>query len=194
MNVKLNKFLTLFMMLLFVQYAFAQEKSITGKVTGTDGEPLLGATILVVGKSSGTSTDFEGNFSLSASVGDQLEVSYVGYATKTIKVDSRDSYPVSLDPDTNVMDEVLIVAYGTASKESLTGSVTSINADAIAKRPISSATGALEGSAAGIQVNNTSGHPGSGQSIRIRGFTTINGSNAPLIVLDGFHLVGILPT
>src|SRR5699024_1757335 len=101
------------------------------------------------------------------------------------KVDSRDSYTIALEADSNVMDEVLVVAYGTASKESITGAVTSIDSKSIAKRAITSATSALEGAAAGIQVNNTSGQPGDGPSIRIRGFTSINASNAPLVVLDG---------
>lgn len=189
MNVKLNRFLTL-LMLLTVSYAFAQDKSISGTVTDSDGEPLLGATVLVVGTSNGTSTDFDGNFNLRASVGDKLEVSYVGFTSKVIVVDSRSSYTIALDADSNVMDEVLVVAYGTASKESITGSVTSINSETIAKRAVSNAAAALEGSAAGIQVNNTTGQPGGGISIRIRGFTTINGSNSPLYVVDGVPLGG----
>lgn len=189
MNLNLNQFLT-FLMLLVVPYAFAQEKSISGTVTDSGGEPLFGATVLIVGTNSGTSTDFDGNFSLRASVGSELEVSYLGFTSQVIQVDSRDSYTIALMADSNVMDEVLVVAYGTASKESITGSVTSINAESIAKRPITSATGALEGAAAGIQVNNTSGQPGDGPSIRIRGFTSISGSNAPLVVLDGVPFGG----
>src|SRR5690554_1038688 len=144
MNVKLSRFLTL-LLLLMVSYAFAQEKSITGTVTDDSGAPLLGATVLVKGTSSGTSTDFDGNFSLRVNIGDNLEVTYIGFATKSVIVDSRDSYTIVLDPSSNVMDEVLIVAYGTASKESITGSITSIDSKAIAKRAISNAAGALEG-------------------------------------------------
>lgn len=189
MNVKLNRFLTL-LMLLTVSYAFAQDKSISGTVTDSEGEPLLGATVLIVGTSTGTSTDFDGVFNLRASVGDEIEISYIGFSTKVFKVDSRDSYTIALEADSNVMDEVLVVAYGTASKESITGAVTSIDSKSIAKRAITSATSALEGAAAGIQVNNTSGQPGDGPSIRIRGFTSINASNAPLVVLDGVPFGG----
>lgn len=189
MNVKLNRFLTLLMLLMF-SYAFAQEKSISGTVTDSDGEPLLGATVIIKGTSNGTSTDFDGNFNLKANVGDKLEVSYIGFATKLIEIDSRSFYTISLAADSNVMDEVLVVAYGTASKESITGAVTSIDSKSIAKRAITSATSALEGAAAGIQVNNTSGQPGDGPSIRIRGFTSINASNAPLVVLDGVPFGG----
>lgn len=189
MNVKLNRILT-FIMVLIVQFAFAQDKSISGTVTEASGQPLLGATVLVVGTSTGVSTDFDGNFKLRANEGDQIEVSYIGYASKTLNIDSKDSYTIVLEPDSNVMDEVLVVAYGTASKESITGSVTSINSEAIAKRPISNAAAALEGSAAGIQVNNTSGQPGSEPVVRIRGFTTVNGSNSPLYVVDGVPYSG----
>src|SRR5699024_7258167 len=147
-------------------------------------------TVLIVGTSTGTSTDFDGVFNLRASVGDEIEISYIGFSTKVFKVDSRDSYTIALEADSNVMDEVLVVAYGTASKESITGAVTSIDSKSIAKRAITSATSALEGAAAGIQVNNTSGQPGDGPSIRIRGFTSINASNAPLVVLDGVPFGG----
>lgn len=184
MNVKLSSVFTL-LALLLVQFTFAQEKNITGTVTESSGELLMGATIIVLGTSKGASTDFDGNFSINASEGDKLEFSYMGYATEVITVDSKDFYDVVLTPDANVLNEVLVVAYGTASKESITGSVSSINSDAITKRPISNAAGALEGSAAGIQVNNTSGQPGSEPNIIIRGFTSVNGSNAPLYVVDG---------
>ncbi|HLW14059.1 MAG TPA: SusC/RagA family TonB-linked outer membrane protein [Flavobacteriaceae bacterium] len=188
MNVKLSKFLTFLMLLMISSYAFAQEKRINGTVTDPSGSPLLGATLLVKGTTNGTSTDFDGNFNIKVNVGDNLEVTYIGFETKTVTVDSRDTYTIVLDPSSNVMDEVLIVAYGTASKESITGSITSVSSESIAKRAISSATGALEGSAAGIQVNNTS--PGSDPEIQIRGFTSINGSNAPLYVVDGVPYSG----
>jgi len=172
------------------QFAFAQTKSITGTVTEPNGEPLLGATVLVEGTSNGTSTDFDGNFSLNVNQGDQIEVSYVGYATQVIEIDSRDSYNIVLEMDSNIMDEVLVVAYGTASKESITGSVASIDSKIIEKRTVSNAVGALEGAAAGVQINNASGGPGAEPSVRIRGFTTINGSNSPLYVVDGVPYSG----
>lgn len=189
MNVKLSRILTL-LSLLVVSYAFAQEKSITGIVRDTGGTALLGATVIVKGTSNGTSTDFDGNFNLRASVGDNLEITYVGFISKTIIVDSSDSYEIVLMPSSDIMDEVLIVAYGTASKESITGSISSIGSKIIEKRSVSNALGALEGASAGIQINNASGGPGSEPSVRIRGFTTINGSNSPLYVVDGVPYSG----
>lgn len=175
---------------LITQGAFAQSKSITGTVTETNGEPMLGATIIVVGTNNGTSTDFDGKFNLTVNQGEKLEVSYVGYGTKTIEVGSANTYDIVLEMDSNIMDEVLIVAYGTATKESITGSVASIDSKIIEKRSVSNAIGALEGAAAGVQINNTVGQPGSEPSVRIRGFTTINGSNSPLYVVDGVPFGG----
>lgn len=191
MNVKLQSMLT-FLAMLVVQFTFAQNKSITGTVTEPGGESLPGATVIVVGTNKGVSTDFDGKFRIDAKTGDKLEISYVGFATQTITIDSRDNYLIELSEDSSLLDEVLVVAYGTASKESITGSISSVNSEAIAIRPVSNAAAALEGSAAGIQINNTSGQPGDGVSIRIRGFTTLNGSNSPLIVVDGVPFGGNL--
>ena len=191
MNVKLRSILTCLAMLV-VQFTFAQNKSITGTVTEAGGGSLPGATVIVVGTSKGVSTDFDGNFKIEAKIGDKLEISYVGYSTQTITIDSKDNYSIELSVDNSLLEEVVVVAYGTASKESITGSISSVNSEAISIRPVSNAAAALEGSAAGIQVNNTSGQPGDDVSIRIRGFTTINGSNAPLIVVDGVPFGGNL--
>ena len=189
MNVKLSRFLTL-LILLMTSYVFAQEKRVTGTVTDSSGEPLLAATVLVVGTSNGVSTDFDGNFQIQANIDDKLEVSYIGYKTKIINVGLQDHYSIVLDADSNIMDAVVIVAYGTASKESITGSIASIDSRIIEKRSLSNAVGALEGASAGVQINNASGGPGSEPSVRIRGFTTINGSNSPLYVVDGVPYTG----
>lgn len=175
---------------LVTQGVFAQSKSITGQVTEANGEPMPGATIIVLGTQNGTSTDFDGNFSLTVRQGDRLEISYVGYSTKIVTVGTANSYPIVLDEDSSILDEVLVVAYGTASKESITGSIASIDSRTIEKRTVSNALGVLEGAAAGVQINNTVGQPGSEPSVRIRGFTTINGSNSPLYVVDGVPFGG----
>lgn len=189
MSGKLLRFFAL-VAVFITQGAFAQSKSITGTVTETTGEPMLGATIMVVGTTNGTSTDFNGSFSLTVNQGDKLEISYIGYVTKIVTVDAKSTYNIVLEEDSNILDEVLVVAFGTASKESITGSIASIDSKTIEKRSVSNAIGALEGAAAGIQINNTVGQPGSEPSVRIRGFTTINGSNSPLYVVDGVPFGG----
>jgi len=171
--------------------AFAQQKKINGRVTGADGKPLVGVTIAVQGSNIATQTDSNGNYSLSVPVGKIIVFRSVGHADKTIIVKEGQSFfNVALENQNTALDEVVVVAYGTAKKESVTGSVTSISAKDIEKRPVTNAFAALEGSAAGIQLNNTSGMPGDEPSIRIRGFSSLNGSNDPLYVVDGVPFGG----
>ncbi|WP_367330119.1 SusC/RagA family TonB-linked outer membrane protein [Sphingobacterium multivorum] len=171
--------------------AFAQEKKVSGRVTGADGKPLVGVTIAVQGSNIATQTDANGKYSLSVPVGKVMVFRYVGHSDKTIIVKEGQSlFNVSLEDQNTALDEVVVVAYGTAKKESVTGSVTSVSAKDIEKRPVTNAFAALEGSAAGIQLNNTSGMPGAEPSIRIRGFSSLNGSNNPLYVVDGVPFGG----
>ncbi len=171
--------------------AFAQEKKVSGRVTGADGKPLVGVTIAVQGSNIATQTDANGKYSLSVPVGKVMVFRYVGHSDKTIIVkDGQSLFNVSLEDQNTALDEVVVVAYGTAKKESVTGSVTSVSAKDIEKRPVTNAFAALEGSAAGIQLNNTSGMPGAEPSIRIRGFSSLNGSNDPLYVVDGVPFGG----
>lgn len=171
--------------------AFAQEKKVSGRVTNPNGKPLVGVTIAVQGSNTATQTDANGNYSLSVPQGKIIVFRYVGYADKTIIVKEGQSlFNVSLDNQNTALDEVVVVAYGTAKKESLTGSVTSVSAKDIEKRPVTNAFAALEGSAAGIQLNNTSGMPGDDPTIRIRGFSSLNGTNNPLYVVDGVPFGG----
>lgn len=169
---------------------FAQQKTVTGTVVDEDGFPLIGASVLLKGTSFGTSADEHGAFSLEAAPGDVLVVSYVFYTTQNVAVDSRSHYNIVMSSEDELLDDVIVVAYGTATKESITGAVASIDSKQIESRPVSNAVGALEGAAAGIQVNNTSGQPGSEPEVRIRGFTTVNGSNRPLYVVDGSPYAG----
>ncbi len=187
---KLKLYLT-FTMLFLTSISFAQQKkTITGSVKDSEGIPLLGASILIDGTSFGTSADDNGMFTISASENDVLVVSYVFFETQKIKVGNRTHLNVVLKDSDQVLDDVIVVAYGTASKESVTGAIAVVNSENITKRPGTNALGALEGASAGIRVNNTSGQPGSEPSIRIRGFTSINGSNSPLIVVDGVPFGG----
>lgn len=167
--------------------AFAQ-KTVTVKGTVTDastGEPLSGAAILIKGTPQGTVADADGRYSITVAPNATLGFTTIGFKDAEIEVNGRSVINVALDPDVTVLDDVVVVAYGTASKSSLTGAVAAVDSKTIEKTISSSVTAALEGAAPGVQVNNTYGEPGSTPSIRIRGFSSINGNNAPLYVVDG---------
>lgn len=154
-------------------------------------EPLIGATVMPVGGGQGAACDIDGNFTITVPAKvKKATVSYVGYTSKT--VDLSNKMVVYLNASSASLDEVVVVAYGTQTKESLTGSVAVVGSKEIESRPVTSVTSALEGNAPGVQVNNTVGAPGSSPTIRIRGFNSINGSNAPLYVVDGIPFDGTI--
>ena len=172
----------------------AQISKVTGNVTSEeDGLPVVGASVLVKGTTVGTVTDIDGNFTLTnvPSSAGTLVISFIGMQSQEVKI--KPNVNVVLHADSHALEEVVVVAYGTASKQSLTGAVASLDAKEMELRPVTQATNALEGAAPGIQVNNSYGEPGSDKtSIRIRGFGSINGSNEPLIVVDGSPYSGNL--
>ena len=178
--------LTLFFvsLFLFVGAALAQTK-VTGTVLSQeDGQPIIGAAVKVVGTTTGALTDVNGRFSVSLPQGkDMVEITYLGFESKTLK--AKNGMRVFLKTDAAALDEVVVVAYGTAKKQSITGAVSTIDEKAIEKRIASNVTSALEGAAPGVQVNNTYGEPGAEPTIRIRGIGSLNGSNTPLYVVDG---------
>ena len=164
----------------------AQVSKVTGTVTShEDGLPVVGASVLVKGTTVGTVTDIDGNFTITnvPSSAGTLVISFIGM--KTQEVDIKPVVKVSLHSDTEVLDEVMVVAYGTARKESFTGSAEVIKADKIEKRPVANVTKALDGMVAGVQTTSGSGQPGSGVSVVVRGFGSINSSQNPLYVVDG---------
>ena len=172
--------------------AMAQDRTATGVVTfAEDGAPVAGASVMVKGTSQGTITDLDGNFVLRNIPSDKttLTISFVGMETQEVRIQPG-IIRITLEPDAELLDEVMVVAYGTAKRSSLTGAVSSVNSETIEKNIGTSVTGALEGSSPGIQVNNTYGEPGSEPSIRIRGFGSVNGSNSPLYVVDGVPFNG----
>ena len=177
-------------MLLSIGTMLAQNAIKGTVISSEDGQPVIGATVKVVGTNGGTVTDHNGQFSLSAKAGAQLEVSYVGMLTKKVKASAN--MKISLDADNQVLDEVMVVAYGTQKKSSFTGSAAVVGSDEIGKVQVTNAVDALKGKASGIQITTASGQPGKTPTIRIRGINSLNAENAPLIVVDGSPYGGSL--
>ncbi|HMM04965.1 MAG: SusC/RagA family TonB-linked outer membrane protein [Dysgonomonas sp.] len=171
-------------LLLSIGYIAAQTTKISGTVVDELGEPAIGASVVVKGTSTGTITDVNGNFSLNVSADKKtLVISLIGMKTKEVAAGTN--LKITLENDSQLLDEVMVVAYGTAKKSSFTGSASVVNSDKISSRPITSALSAIEGNATGVQVSTTTGQPGESVGIRIRGFGSVNASNAPLYILDG---------
>lgn len=165
----------------------AQSKVVSGTVvSAADDEPLAGATVMPIGGGQGTSTDIDGNFSLTVpDKVNELNVSYVGFNTRKVAVSSG-KMTIKLESSENSLDEVMVVAYGTAKKSAFTGSATVISNDAIEKTQVTNVLDALSGKVAGLQLSNSSGAPGaSSPTIRIRGFSSMNAGNSPLVIVDG---------
>lgn len=181
----LNRIMLLLVCAFLAINASAQTRSITGTVTDEAGDPMPGVSVIVKGTKTGMATDLDGKYSVRATKGEVIEFSYIGYITQSITVGDRSVINIKMKEDVKALDEVVVVAYGTASKESLTGSVAVISDKDIQRRPVTSVTSALEGMAPGVQVNGSTGTPGSSPSILIRGINSINGTTAPLYVVDG---------
>ncbi|MBX2926767.1 MAG: SusC/RagA family TonB-linked outer membrane protein [Saprospiraceae bacterium] len=180
-----------FMLLLAGAAALTAQRTITGTVTDPNKEPLIGATVLVEGTSLGTITDINGEFSLTVPAGStNLVVSYTGYAARRIALTTSSTYAIDLDTDAVTLSDIVVTAYGTTRKEALTGSVGSITAASIERRPVNNITTVIEGASAGVVTTTANGQPGSGLDIRIRGFGSINATQEPLYVVDGVPYVG----
>lgn len=160
---------------------------ITGVVLDVTGEPIIGATVKLKNENVGTVTDVDGNFSLKAKEGDVLEVSYIGYRTKDVTVGRAAAITIELEESMIEMNEVVVVGYGTQKKLNLTGAITTVGSEMLEKRPIISASAALQGVAPGVTVTTQSGSPGGdGGQIKIRGISSFGGSDtSPLILIDG---------
>ena len=163
--------------------AFAQNISVNGHVKDANGEPIIGATVRVDGTTAGAISDLDGNFTLEAAKGSTLSVSYVGYTTAKVTV--APNVMVTLQEDTKALNEVVVIGYGTAKKEDLTGSVAAINPDEMSKGITNNASDMLVGKVAGVDVQTAGGAPGAGAQIRIRGGASLTASNDPLYVIDG---------
>lgn len=169
---------------LMIGYASAQTTAISGKVLDVNKEPVIGAIVVVKGTTVGTNTDIDGSFKLNIPQGkDVLMFSLVGY--KTVEIKAKSQMVITLEDDTKALDEVMVIAYGTAKRSSFTGSASLIQSQSIGSRPITSVISAIEGNVPGVQTTAATGQPGESAAIRIRGFGSVNASNSPLYVVDG---------
>ncbi len=165
------------------------QETINGTVTDETGSPLPGAEVVEKGTTNGTTSDFDGNFTIQVANGDAvLSVSYLGYETLEIEIDDRNAINLQLQPSASELDEVVVVGYGTTLKKDLTTSVATIKSEEIAGQAVNSFEQALVGRMAGVQVQQTSGSPGAGLSIRVRGVGSITAGNEPLYVIDGMPI------
>ena len=164
----------------------SQKIPIKGKVSDHNGQPVIGASVIVKGTQNGSITDENGNFALNVNPSDVLEISYLGFETQYVPVDGKTSITIILEEDKKLLDEVVVVAYGTQRARSVTGSMSRMNAENLKDQPVSQIGEKLQGKFSGVQVNQANGEPNGGINIRIRGAASINGGNSPLIVIDGF--------
>lgn len=187
MKTKLTNYLAL-LFVLFAQMTFAQEKSVTGKVSDNSGMPLPGVNILVKGTQTGVQSDFDGNFAIKAAEGSTLEFSFIGNKTKTITVGKSNNYNVLLESDTQMMDEVVVIGYGVQKKRDLTSSISQIKGAEIKGLVTASFESQLAGRASGVQITTATGILGEAPVVRIRGTSSITSGTSPLYVVDGMPL------
>ncbi|SDS55745.1 TonB-dependent receptor [Gramella sp. MAR_2010_147] len=190
MKSNLRSILTL-LLAFVVQMSFAQQKTITGTVSDEGGLPLPGVNVLKKGTSTGTQTDFDGNYSIEAAAGDILVFSFVGLQSQEYTVGNVNIVDVTMSADAASLDEVVVVAYGTTSKEAFTGSASVVGKEDLAIRNVTSPIAAIEGRATGVQFTSPSG-PGESPGIVIRGVGTLNGDTDPLYIVDGMQFEGSL--
>jgi TonB-linked SusC/RagA family outer membrane protein len=186
----LTKLGGVFLLLLVFSLNVSAQIQVRGTVVDELGEPAIGATIQVRGTTHGTITDLDGNFTISAPAGGTLIVSYVGYSTQEVPVSTVVN--ITLRVDAELLDEIIVVAYGTASRAGFTGSASTVRSDAIERAQVSSVTRLLQGAASGVQSIASSGQPGSDANIFIRGIGSINASSTPLFIVDGAPFDGAL--
>ncbi|MCK9331132.1 MAG: TonB-dependent receptor plug domain-containing protein, partial [Candidatus Cloacimonetes bacterium] len=180
----------LFSLMMFLVYAlWAQPHEVSGTVSDSRG-PLIGVSVKVVGTNTVSVTDRNGEFRITAGPGDQLEFSYIGYQTLVVELDQRRILDIQMEEDSLVLEEVVVVGYGTMRKSDVTGAISSIRESEIKEVPVANINQALQGRLAGVQVAQTSTRPGQTGRIRIRGSRSLNASNDPLIVVDGIPFDG----
>ena len=181
----MKKPLLLLFLFCLVPLGISAQSIIKGVVKDVAGDPIIGATVRVVGTQVGAVTDLDGNFSVQASTQSTLQISYVGYESQTVKVAGRTNIAVTLKEEANTLNDVVVVGYGTMKKSDISGSITTVDQEAVMKRMPQNIGQALQGSAAGVMVTQQDGSPDGKSAIRIRGIGTIDGDASPLFVVDG---------
>lgn len=166
-----------------------QDPIVTGSVKDVNGIGMPGVNVLIVGTQTGTQTDSDGTFKIAVNKGDQLSFSFIGMETQTVRIGDKTVLNIILKEQTSVLDELVVVAYGKETKESLTGAVTVVRSEDLAQIPVSTFEQALRGSVAGLQASAMDGAPGANTEIRIRGTGSISASSDPLYVIDGIPIV-----
>ncbi len=182
--------------LVFFAFGIAMaQRTVTGKVIDETGEALIGANIIVKGTATGTVTDFDGNYTLNVPEGNNVLIfSYTGYTTQEVEINDRSVIDLVLNPEAELLQEVIVTAYGISTKEAFSGSADVVGAKELEIRNVTSPIAAIEGNATGVQFTSPSGQPGSSPGIIIRGVGTLNGSAQPLYVVDGIQYEGALTT
>lgn len=180
----------LFLLCMVPLWAFGQSITVKGVVKDTAGEPVIGASVVEKGTTNGIITDFDGNFELKVSSNAVLSITFVGYQSQEIPVNGKTSFNVTLKEDTELLDEVVVIGYGTARSSDVTGSISSMRGDKLREVPATNITYALQNRVAGVDMSQTSSQPGATTQIRIRGTRSLTASNDPLIVLDGIPFAG----
>ncbi|MCQ2129759.1 MAG: TonB-dependent receptor [Bacteroidales bacterium] len=169
----------------------AQNRQINGKVVDTQGQPVIGASVFVVGQTTnGTVTDLDGLFNLSVPAGSSINVSSIGYAAQTIAVGNQTTFNITLEEDTEFLEETVVIGYGVQKKSDLTGAVASVRSGDLENRSTSDAAQALQGKVSGVHIL-TNAAPGSGAEIRVRGYSSNSGSIGPLLIVDGLQVSSI---
>ena len=184
--------LLLMILAVFSLSVSAQTITATGNVKDATGDPIIGASIVEKGNTSnGTITNLDGNFSLKVPANATLIVSYIGMKTQEIAIKGKNKIDVTLSDDTKALDEVVVIGYGTAKRKDITGSVATVSSEVLSAVPVASATEALQGKMAGVQITTTEGSPDAEMKIRVRGGGSITGDNTPLFIVDGFPVESI---
>ena len=173
-------------------FAAAQNVTVKGVVTDASGEPVIGASVMLVNTTNGAVTDIDGAYSLTVPANATVEVACMGYATQRIPVQGRSVIDVVLGADAQALDAIVVIGYGTARKADVTGSIASVGGDNLREIASGDFTRSLNGRVAGVQMTQTNSKPGESMEIRIRGDRSLSASNDPLIVLDGVPFMGSL--
>lgn len=181
----MKKTIILFVLILFASLSYGQERSISGNVVDETGDPIPGVNVIIKGSMKGTVTDVNGDFSISVPQDTKtLTFSFIGFETMDLDVKSKNDVNVKLEESRESLDELVVIGYGTQTKKDLTGSVSILDGDDIASRNVTNTSNALQGAAAGVSVTRSNSAPGAGNTIRIRGITTLQGDSSPLILVD----------